>query len=102
MNLSDLIERAAERAGSHAELARTLEVTRQRLNDWKHGARSCPPQTQARIAELAGEDAKEWLWRAVMGKVVASLATLGVAATLFCGLAGYAPRAEAHGERGNV
>lgn len=96
--LIDLIENAAQRVGSHAELARQLDVPRQRLNDWKSGYRPCPPKAQGQIAELAGANAKDWVWEAVMGKAAAVALALGVGAMLNFGFSGSASAAGARGE----
>lgn len=82
MTLADLITAAAQAAGSQNDLADALGVKAQRLSDWKHGRIPCPITTQARIAEIAGEDPKEWVWQCVchqLGRVtVAALSALAV------------------------
>lgn len=82
MTLAELIDQAAKAAGSHQALAERLDTDKTRLSQWKHGHRSCPIATQALIAELAGQDAKEWVWQCVchqLGRVtVAALSALAV------------------------
>lgn len=82
--LRDLIERAAANIGTAAALAKALEVSPQRVTEWKNGHRTCPLHVQAKIAQLAGEDAKEWVWNAVcrqMGRATAAV-LLALAASL--------------------
>ena len=59
-DLRAVIEQAAAKEGSGANLAKALGVNPQRVTEWKNGHRPCPIHTQAQIAELAGIDAKEW------------------------------------------
>lgn len=101
MQLRELIEKAAERAGSHKALADALKVTPQRVSEWKAGGRPCPLEAQAQIAEAAGEDAKAWVWAEVQRRLGKCLQAVG-GLLLCCGLIGGAPRAEAGGERANV
>lgn len=102
MQLRELIELAASRAGSHKALADALKVTPQRVSEWKAGGRPCPLEVQAHIAALAGEDARAWVWKEVQRRLGKSALTLGAAAMLVCGLIGVAPRAALAGERDNV
>lgn len=64
--MTHLVDRAAEFAGSKAELARRLGVRPQRLNDWRSGAEPCPPEFVALIAHEAKLPADQWLARAVL------------------------------------
>lgn len=64
--LADLIEKAAEEAGSKTELAKRLGVAPQRLNDWRTGYVQCPPEKVALIAHEAKLPADQWLARAVL------------------------------------
>jgi len=64
--LGELIERAAKAAGNKTALAQMLDVAPQRLNDWRTGYRTCPPEQVAIIADIAGLPAEEWLVRATL------------------------------------
>jgi len=66
--LVELINRAAEKAGSDAKLARILEVSRSRISDWRNERTTCPPADVALMAELAGLDAEAWTARAVISQ----------------------------------
>lgn len=59
--ITDLISRASHIVGSDYALATQLDVPRQMISGWKKGARPCPPEDQARIAEIAGFDPMEAL-----------------------------------------
>jgi hypothetical protein len=88
MDLRELIDRAAARQGTQTALAAELGATKQRLYEWRTGARPCPIEVQARIAQLAGEDAQAWTWEVVrskLGKLAKSTATHGAAVMLICG-----------------
>ena len=98
MEVAALIDKAAERVGSRAALARALGQKPQAVTNWA-GGRPCPLIVQARIAELAGLDPKDFVWEVVrreLGKSV-KRATLGAAAMLFFGSIASAPPAAAHG-----
>lgn len=89
MSLSELIQAAAQASGGQAALAKALGVSPNRVTDWKTGVRTCPLHVQAQIANLAGEDAKEWVWSAVcrqMGRATAAV-LLALAATLAASVA---------------
>lgn len=64
--LGELIERAAKECGSKTALAKQMGVSAQRLNDWRTGLRSCPPEQVAIMADIAGLIAEEWLVRATL------------------------------------
>lgn len=66
--LQTLIDKAAEKFKSEAELARAIGATPQNLNGWKKGTRPCPPEDVALMAAVAGMDATTWLARAVVQK----------------------------------
>lgn len=85
MNLAELIDQAAARIGDQNALARALDTTASKVSDYKHDRRTCPLHVQAKIAELAGIDAKEWIWGQVcrqMGRATAAalLVLAGLAA----------------------
>ncbi|WP_366144372.1 YdaS family helix-turn-helix protein [Giesbergeria sp.] len=56
MQISELINQACKKVGSSTKLAEVLEVPQPAISMWKNGSRPCPPEDQARIAELAGFD----------------------------------------------
>lgn len=64
--LAALIAKAAEELGTKAAVARAVNVTPQRLNEWEKGARTCPPEKVALIADAAKLPADQWLTRAVL------------------------------------
>jgi len=64
--LDELIDRASKAAGSDSALARSLEVSRQSVSDWRHGRKTCPAADVALMAELAGLDPEAWTARAVI------------------------------------
>ncbi len=51
-----LLEQAAEKYGNYSRLAEELGVSRMLVSQWKSGAKPCPPEEQARLAELVGLD----------------------------------------------
>jgi DNA-binding transcriptional regulator YdaS (Cro superfamily) len=66
MILKNLIEAAADKIGSRYKVAQHLGVSPNRVNDWYHQRQVCQPADQARIADLAGEDAIETLIEATI------------------------------------
>ena len=64
--IAELIGQASNFLGSDSALAARLEVPRQMVSMWKTGAKPCPPEDQARIAELVGLDPLEALVGAVL------------------------------------
>ena len=56
MNIKNLIDSAAEKAGSLRKLGELLEIPAGNLTQMKQGKRHCNARTRARIAEIAGED----------------------------------------------
>lgn len=66
--LNRLMDRAAEHAGSDTKLASMLKTTRQRISDWRAGRKTCQPEDQALMAEIAGLDAMEVLARATVAQ----------------------------------
>lgn len=63
--VKELIEQAAQHLGSQAALARAISKSPQLVTNWKQGYDSCPYEMQATIAELAGLDPKEWVWKQI-------------------------------------
>ncbi|MEK8084892.1 transcriptional regulator [Aquabacterium sp. A3] len=90
MTLTELIEQAAARAGSHGELAKLLDRHQTRLSEWKKGKQKPDAHEVAFMAELAGLPVLETVaeieaqlderyaavWRSALGKLKAA----GVAA----------------------
>jgi hypothetical protein len=68
MKLNELIDKAAEIAGSDNKLALRLGVSRQLVSNWRHGLKTCTPEDWALLAYIAGLDAEEALIRAVVAK----------------------------------
>lgn len=68
MPLQKLIERAAEKTGSRYQIAKQLGVSANLVNDWYKGRVPCQPADQARIADLAGENAVDALVEATLEK----------------------------------
>lgn len=64
--LNELLEQANEKCGNYSKLAEMLGVSRMLVSQWKTGAKPCPPEEQARIAEIAGFDPVEALVNAVI------------------------------------
>ena len=56
-----LLEQGAEKCGNYSRLAEVLGVSRMLVSQWKSGAKPCPPEDQARIADLVGLDPVEAL-----------------------------------------
>lgn len=66
--LDELIDRATKATGSGKALAHELEVANTVISDWKSGRKTCSPEDQALMAELAGLDAEAWGARAMIAK----------------------------------
>ena len=66
--LGQLLDKAKEQTGSDYATAKALEVSRQRISDWRNGHQSCSPEDVAQLAGLAGLEAEKWLARAVIAK----------------------------------
>lgn len=66
MKITDLISQACEKVGNSTRLAEVLDVPQPAISMWKKGTRPCPPEEQARIAELIGLDPIEALINAVL------------------------------------
>ena len=58
MNARELIEAAAEKAGSQRKLAALIDVQPGNLTEMKQGKRTCGLATRARLAQVAGYDLK--------------------------------------------
>lgn len=68
MRLIELIDKAAENAGSYANLARSLGVPPQLVSNWRSGLKTCTPSDWALLAAAAGLDPEEALIRATLEK----------------------------------
>ncbi len=62
------IEKASAIAGSDYKLAQMLEVSRQKVSNWRNNHQPCPPEEQAMIAAIAGENPTEALIDAIIRK----------------------------------
>ena len=65
MNLKELIEKAAERAGSQKALADLIGELPTHLSAMKKGTRPCGLKKRAAIAEIAGENIARTLLEAI-------------------------------------
>ena len=54
MNISELINRAKDAAGSYEPIATGLKMNRNRLTDWKNGSRKPDVNEIAYLADIAG------------------------------------------------
>lgn len=63
-----LIDKAAKNCSSYAELARKIGTSHAALSEMKHGKREMSPETAALLADIANEDAREAVIRAVMDR----------------------------------
>uniref|UniRef100_UPI001404713A helix-turn-helix domain-containing protein n=1 Tax=unclassified Variovorax TaxID=663243 RepID=UPI001404713A len=63
--LNLLIDKASAIAGSDAKLARLVGAHPQNVSNWRHG-KSCPPEMQALMADVAGLDPIAELARATV------------------------------------
>lgn len=66
--LPQLISLASAVTGSDYALAKTLEVTRQQVSDWKHGRKPAPLADVVLMAEIAGLKSEEWIARALVAQ----------------------------------
>ena len=66
--LDQLIDKASEAAGNDSQLAKMLEVSRQAVNDWRKGRKTCPVADQTLMASIAGLDAAAWHARATVAQ----------------------------------
>lgn len=64
--LAQLIEKASEKAGGQAALARALDVSPPNVTMWKKGQKPCPIGDQVLMADIAGLKAEEWAGRALV------------------------------------
>lgn len=67
MEVNELIERAAQAAGTRYKLAQMLDVPASSVYAWEKG-KPCPPGDIALMADIAGLDAQAWLVRATLEK----------------------------------
>ena len=66
--LEELIDKASKAAGNDSQLAKMLEVSRQAVNDWRKGRKTCPVADQTLMASIAGLDAEAWHARATVAQ----------------------------------
>lgn len=80
-----MIDKAAELCRTHAELARRLHCSRQRLWQWQAGIRPMPATKIAALAIMLGEDPERAVGRAVLEwerKKARALAAIALLASL--------------------
>lgn len=56
MKVHELIAKAAEKLGSEYKVAKAMEITPQRLSNWKNERDTCSPEDRALLADIAGVD----------------------------------------------
>jgi len=98
---NELLDHAKERTGSDYKTAQALEVTPQRINDWRKGRQRIPHGEVVLLAQLAGLEPEAWAARIICSHykgeklqriesaLKKSLAAIG-AVTIACGYAGAA------------
>lgn len=87
MDVKTLIDAAAKEVGGQVALAKVLDVTPQRVSNWKNGIAACTPEVQYRLAEIGHLDPVKIAGEAVairLGKALHSV-LLGVVAMLCFG-----------------
>lgn len=72
MKLPNLIQKAAQQAGSEYALAKALGITPQLMSDYKHARRACPVDLQAVMADIAGEDVPQALFDAIADRLTST------------------------------
>lgn len=68
MDTKTLIDEAAKKYPSRSALARSMNISVHRMNDWHSGIRPCPIEVQATLCEVAGmseAEARAHVWRQV-------------------------------------
>jgi len=66
--LDQLLDKAAEAAGSDYKLAQYLDINRATVSQWRSGKRTCPPEDVGLMAGLLGMDGEAWTNRALVEK----------------------------------
>lgn len=66
--LKQLLDLAAEKAGSDYAVAKALGMHRQQVSNWRTGQRTCTPEDVAQLAAIAGLEPEKWMIRAVLAK----------------------------------
>lgn len=74
MQVPEIIDAAAKVAGSQNRLAELVGVTSGNLSTYRTGRKACPLPLLVRLAEIAGQDAREVLYREVMRRAGRPLA----------------------------
>lgn len=64
----ELLDRAKKATGSDYKTAKALEVTPQRISDWRTGRQPVPVADVVLMAELAGLKTEEWAARAIVAQ----------------------------------
>lgn len=64
----ELLDRAKKATGSDYKTAKALEVTPQRVSDWRHERQPIPVADVVLMAELAGLQPEEWAARAIVSQ----------------------------------
>ena len=65
---AQLLDAAREVTGSDYKTAKALEITSQRISDWRKGRSPMPVADVVLLADLAGLRADEWAARAIVEK----------------------------------
>lgn len=66
IRISQLIISAAMKAGGESKLASMLDESRQHVNAWKAGRRTCPLEAQILMGSICGEDSTMVLKQALI------------------------------------
>jgi plasmid maintenance system antidote protein VapI len=66
--IDELINKAAEKCGNFSKLAKRMNVSPQRVHNWKAGKMTCTPETAIELADIAGENGAVWALRAIIEK----------------------------------
>lgn len=66
MSVQTLIDKASEKIGNRAKVAKILRCAPSQIYDWYHGTKRCNAADRARLAALGGDDAVQELVRATL------------------------------------
>lgn len=103
MQVAELLDRAKVHTGSDKATAAALEVSAQRLSDWRNGSRPMPITMQVRACDAArmneGEQMR-YVWEVVRERVGKGLhgAALGAAVLIASTAEGFALLAASRGD----
>ena len=67
-HLVQLLDAASKAAGNDNRLAKSLNVGRSAVSNWRHGIQTCPVADQVLMAEIAGLKPEEWAARALVAQ----------------------------------